>query len=90
MIVTAGVKHVNDSNGQVQSVEDNDGRVWLHPDQKGHRKDVALIRLKQTLNPSPTVETAWFLKAPMDYDFEKKSGSEAAWTAWCRVGEAPT
>jgi len=70
--VTAGVKHVNDSNGQVQSVEDNDGRVWLHPDQKGHRKDVALIRLKQTLNRSRTVGTAWFLKTPMDYDFEKK------------------
>jgi len=75
------MKHVNGSNGQVQSVGINDGRVWSHPEQNGHKKDVALIKLKETLTPSLTVGTAWFLKTPMDYDFEKKSGRETAWTA---------
>jgi len=75
--VTAGVKYVNDSdNWQVQSVKNNDGRVWLHPEHNPPYKDVALIKLKESLNPSPTVGTAWFLTTPMDYDYKKKIREE--------------
>ena len=88
--VTAGVKFVNGSNGQIQSIKRSDGRVWLHPEAAPPKKDVALIKLKESLNPSSTVATAWFLKTPMDYDFKKKSGRKAAWTAYCRVGETRT
>jgi len=76
VMVTAGVKFVNGSNGQIQSIKRSDGRVWLHPEAAPPKKDVALIKLKESLNPSSTVATAWFLKTPMDYDFKKKIREE--------------
>ena len=70
--VIAGVKDSMDPNRKIQSVANNDGRVFLHPGRDGHKNDVALIKLKQNLTQSAAVGTAVFLETPMDYDYNKK------------------
>ena len=69
--VIAGVKNALSPRRQFQSVDDKDGRVWLHPERNGNYNDVALIKLKENLNPSRTVGIAEFLKTPVEYDYNK-------------------
>ena len=69
--VIAGVKNALSPWRKFQSVGDKDGRVWLHPERNGNYNDVALIKLKENLNPSRTVGIAEFLKTPVEYDYNK-------------------